>query len=535
LETAELSPQRRFRMPTLQRAAGVPAFGNAPSRTWSAGVLVAVTFGLFAAVWLAVLDATSRVAPVDNIEQLVWSRSLQWGYYKHPPLPTVIARLATAAFGATPWTTYLLGAATTLAAMAIFWRLLRHLRGVRYANIGVLAALCITFYNDRLYYYNHNIVLLLLVTAAAALCWRAFEQRRLRWWLALGAVLGLGALTKYQIAVTVVSLACFWLSQRAWRDPVHRLGILLAALVALVLFAPHVLWLRTHDFGPIRYALGSSLGVDLGPGARTLNAVGWLADALLNRSAPALLLLWLALRSARRLSAFASPDAPRAGAQAAPSSRALLVCWGVVPLAFTALVGIAFGAELQLQWGTPFLLFIVPCVMELRPVAFWNRASQQAAWRAFGAIQLLLVAINVATSPIGLRSLEDTHWRTFSAEQLMARIAPEARAQLGGPIAVVTGSIGEAGALALLLPDHPLVLVDDRYDRSPWVSRDVVAACGALQVIHSKLPVAHAAPVGAPFKDLYWRVLPPQRDGSECDGSLQAGRATGRGMRVSGP
>jgi 4-amino-4-deoxy-L-arabinose transferase-like glycosyltransferase len=526
LETADLTRTGRFRAWPLPRAAMLPR---------SAGAVVALTFALFAAAWLLVLDATSLVAPVDNIEQLVWARSLEWGYYKHPPLPTFIARLAAGAFGATAWTTYLLGAATTLGAMAIFWRLLRRVRGVRYANIGVLAALCVTFYNDRLYYYNHNIVLLLLVTAAAALCWRAFEERRLRWWVALGVVLGLGALTKYQIAVTVVSLACFWLSQRAWRDPVHRLGILLAALVALVLFTPHLLWLPGHDFGPVDYALGSSLGLDLGPGARTLNTLQWLADALLNRCAPALLLLWLALRSGQRLSAFVAPEAQHTTAESAPSARALLLCWGVVPLAFTSLVALVFGAELQLQWGTPFLLFVVPCVMELRPAGCWNRASQRATWRAFAVIQLLLVSINIATSPIGSRTLVDTHWRTFSATGLMARIAPEARAQLGGPIAVVAGSVAEAGALALALPERPLVLVDDRYDRSPWIGRDLVAACGALQLIHSTRAVAQAAPVGGAFMNLYWRVIRPQRDAPACDGSLEAGLTPAGGWRVSGP
>lgn len=526
METVELARTGRLRMWTPLAVR---------TRTWPAGALVALTFALFAAAWLLVLNATSRVAPVDNIEQLVWARSLEWGYYKHPPLPTFIARLATAVFGATPWTTYLLGAATTLAAMAVFWRLLRHLRGVRYANIGVLAALCITFYNDRLYYYNHNIVLLLLVTLAAALCWRAFEQRRLRWWAALGLVLGLGALTKYQIAVTVVSVLCFWITQRGWRDPVHRAGLLLAGLVALVLFTPHLLWLPAHGFGPIQYALGSSLGVDLGPGARLLNALQWVADALLNRCAPALLLLWFVLRSARRLSAFVAPEAHHEETGPAAASRALLLCWGVVPLAFTALVGVAFGAELQLQWGTPFLLFIVPCAMELRPEASWNRASQHATWRAFGIVQALLLAINIATSPIGLRSVEDTHWRTFSANGLMARIAPEARAQLGGPIAVVAGSIGEAGALALALPERPLVLVDDRYDRSPWISRELVAACGALELIHSEGPVPQAEPVGGHFKYLYWRVIPASADAPACDGFLEAGRTGPGGVRLSGP
>ncbi|NMM79153.1 hypothetical protein B2J89_21170, partial [Acidovorax sp. SRB_24] len=43
---------------------------------------------LFAGVWLWHLSSVALSPPADNIEQLTWMRSLQWGYYKHPPLPT---------------------------------------------------------------------------------------------------------------------------------------------------------------------------------------------------------------------------------------------------------------------------------------------------------------------------------------------------------------------------------------------------------------------------------------------------------------
>ena len=40
----------------------------------------AVVCGLvFAALWLSLLGATSLTPPIDNIEQLTWVRSLEWG------------------------------------------------------------------------------------------------------------------------------------------------------------------------------------------------------------------------------------------------------------------------------------------------------------------------------------------------------------------------------------------------------------------------------------------------------------------------
>jgi hypothetical protein len=318
--------------------------------------------------------------------------------------------------------------------------------------------------------------------------------------------MGLGALTKYQVAETALSLLLFWVLHRGWRDPLHRLGALLALLIALVIFTPHLLWLPTHDFGPITYAMTSSLGVDLSPAQRSVNALTWLVDQVLNRCAPAWLLLAIVAWRARRSGVPAQPRS-EADARRLRSARWLVWSWGLVPLFFIPVLGIFSGAELQLQWGTSFLLFVVPCVMELAAPAFWDEASQRVAWWTFAGLQLLLLAINIVTSPIGAHT--DNHWRTFSAARLEALVAPEARRALGGPIRVVIGNTGEAGALALRLPEQPLVLIDGRYDRSPWVSRQLVADCGALQLLNARMPPPGFHPVGEPFGYMTWRVLPP--------------------------
>ena len=469
-----------------------------------------VTLGLlmFAAVWLAHLSRTSLSPPTDNIEQLTWVHSLEWGYYKHPPLPTWLFWVPVRLFGASAWTSYAAGAACTLASVGLLWRLLSQLRGMRYATLALLAVLCITYYNGRLYYYNHNTVLMLFATASASLCWTAFKTGRLRWWATLGVALGLGALAKYQIAVTITSVLVFWLWQRGWRDARHRLGLLLAALIALLMFVPHLEWLRSHDFGPIRYAMQTSLGVHLGALARWADAAHWLVDQLLNRALPAWLLLAAArYGSLRSAPPTASTSTPRTVDDA---SRALLLSWGVVPLLFMPLVGVAAGADLQLHWGTPFLLFAVPAAMELLGAHVrWSHVMPSPTAKAFAVIQALLLLLSHLTSPRGPEVLRDHGWRTFDASALAARLEPLAHEALaGGTICVVSGPAEPAGALALRLADHPLVLIDGRYDRSPWVSADRVHRCGMLELQQgTALPGGRS--VGSAFPGLSWRVLPP--------------------------
>ena len=149
----------------------------------------------FAAPWLWLLERSTLAPPTDNIEQLTWVRSLEWGYYKHPPLPTWLLWPFVQALGWSAWTTYVLGALCTLGGFFIYWRMLRGMRGGAYALVALLAGLCVTFYNGRLHFYNHEIPLITFVAGAAAACWRAWQTRKIVWWVALGLCLGLGALS----------------------------------------------------------------------------------------------------------------------------------------------------------------------------------------------------------------------------------------------------------------------------------------------------------------------------------------------------
>ena len=143
------------------------------------GWRIAAGMAVFALAWLTLLDGAALAPPTDNIEQLTWVRSLEWGYYKHPPLPTWLLWPAVQLLGWSAWTSYIVGALCTLGAFALLWRWLRDMRGSGYARAALLAGLCITFYNGRLHFYNHEIVLIPLAVGCAAACWKAWTTRRI--------------------------------------------------------------------------------------------------------------------------------------------------------------------------------------------------------------------------------------------------------------------------------------------------------------------------------------------------------------------
>ncbi|MCE1250683.1 MAG: glycosyltransferase family 39 protein [Comamonadaceae bacterium] len=465
------------------------------------GTGVLLLLALYGLVWALLYAFTTLSPPVDNVEQLVWLHSMEWGYYKHPPLPTWIVGALAQAFPPGAALTYTLGAVITTASMALLWRLLHQLRGPRYATLGLLAALSISLYCGRIYYYNHNVVLLLWVVLAADLSWRVAQRPRLRTWAALGLVTGLGMLTKYQFVLALAVIGLWWLHLQGWRQPVHRRGAWLAAAVALLVFAPHGYWLFTHDWLPLAYARESALGYDLRGSQRLWHALQFALDWLFNRSLPAWLLLGSAWWWARRqpLPAAAAP-LPDDGA------RRFLLLWGFVPLLLMMAMALFGGSKLHLHWGTAFMLWTVPAVMECARRAPWAELrTVRAAWFAFALVQALVMVQAWMASPQGPRGYKADHTDFFPSERVAAQIALQAPAVLGGPVEIVSGSQELASVLALRLPSHPRVLVDGQLRYSPWIAPAELRQRRAIEVFHApaQLPAgAHLVGHG-----IAWRPL----------------------------
>ena len=477
---------------------------GASDRRAATGVTAALV--LFTGMWLALLALAERTPPIDNVEQWVWSFALTWGYYKHPPLPTWIAAGTQAVLGRTPLVIDLLGALCAATSFFMFWHLLRRLRGSAFATLALLAVLCLTYSTLRLHYFNHNTVLMPLAAATVLLLWQA-TVRPWRWsWAAMGLFIGLGMLAKYQIVLVAACVGLWWMRIGGWRHREHRIGALWCALTAAMVFLPHLKWLLASDWAPLAYARQSSLDAGLPWSARPVHALHWLLDWFGNRLLPAWLLLALtawALAGQRNSSGASVSRCDAATAPPAWMARQFLCLWGFGPPLLMVALCLATGMRLQFKWSTSFALWTVPAVMACLPI--WDRVVRvrrlpPATWIGFAAIQLLLAAwLAVSAYRDDQAALPATTlgWsrRDFASA---ARLVDEhARTTLGGPVQILSGPYGVAGAMAQHLPGPPLVLIDGDLARSPWVSVD--------QLRHAR--VVHVAPA-CQLPDGAFRIMP---------------------------
>lgn len=433
--------------------------------------------------WTALLTSVALSLPMDNIEQWVWSHSLEWGYYKHPPLPTWLLSLVLQMTGPSGFTSVMLGAICTLGAVLIFTNLIRQIQGPQNAFIALLAGLCITFYNGRLYYYNHNVLLMLWVALSAQCLWSIVKTGQLRWWIGLGITAGLGMLSKYQYLLVLLPTAWLIWKLEPWKDRRQLQGFTSSILIAIMIFMPHLMWLLHQDarFSPIGYALQTSglTFLHIGYVTRRIHSGIWLIDLLFNRCLPAILLLLWFKRKSLPIGPVNQDDQPPAKV----SGNDFLWWWGVLPPLSITVLGLVLGMDLQLQWGTAFAIWLIPVFMQV--LRLQERLIEGPQLRSilgmFILIQGLLMLYSYESSAFGCCSKHNL-WRMFDSPQLVKELDQSVRASIGGKFTIIVGPTTVAGAVSMALPDHPKVLIDNNLKISPWIHPDELKKPGVIEL-----------------------------------------------------
>ena len=212
--------------------------------------------GIVVAIQVAVLTALSGRYGFhrDELYFLAAGKRLDWGYVDQPPLTPLIAWMFS--FGDSPVT---LRIAATLAGAAIVITvalIARELGGGRGAQ---LLAAAVTALSGLVLGVTHMLatatVDMLLWTVLTFLVVRLLRSGDDRWWLAIGATVGVAMTNKWLVPLLVIALGCSVLAvgpRRILRSWWLVGGAALAALIC----APIMVWQGAHDFPLLTVARG---------------------------------------------------------------------------------------------------------------------------------------------------------------------------------------------------------------------------------------------------------------------------------------
>jgi len=401
-------------------------------------------FGIAVAVALLHLLTNTRYGiHRDELQVLSDAMHLDWGFVAYPPLDPFLARIGLSIFGLSLVGLRLFAVIAQALVIVISGLMAYELGGGRLAQITTSLAVALSglalFEGTEFQYTTYDYLWWVLI---AYFVIRVLKTEDPRWWLPIGAVIGMGLQTKY----TIVFFTCGILggmlltgARRFFTSGWFWGGVGLALLI----FLPNLLWQVRHDFISLHFLRHIHVR-DVGEG----RANGFLLDQFrictIFFAAP----LWIGglicyLRSGR---------------------YRMLAWMYLIPL---ALFIIGKGRGYYLGAAYPMLIAMGAVAGErwLSSLSFiWRRILEGVFFTGLAAYGVLMIAVVVPLATSGplmnfalkangdLR--EEIGWDDLVKNVAFIRdsLPPEQQASLG----VIVGNYGEQGAIEILGPAYRL-------------------------------------------------------------------------------
>jgi dolichol-phosphate mannosyltransferase len=375
---------------------GAAFFVFAPPRSANDRALALRLGCLGAAAYLLAL----RIAYAGAVELLpeeayYWSyaQHLDLSYLDHPPLVAWLISVGTALFGHSEWGVRIGAIACSLATIGFSAALTARWLGktAAAASIALVAALPFSFTSGVL--MTPDAPLAAAWAGGLYFLWLALVESRPRAWWGVAVCLGLGMLAKYTIALLGVGAFAFMLADRRARAQLARPEPYLAALVALALFAPVLVWNYRNDWASFAFQSQRRLAETPEFGLHRL------AGGVIVLLGPAVVAALVALsrRDTRR-----ALDANAPADEAARRWR-FAGLTALAPLAVFVAFSVAHVPKLN--WTGPLWLSLLPAasaVFALAPGARGGGAVRIAAWLAAPSLWLALLGYGALLHSLAL-------------------------------------------------------------------------------------------------------------------------------------
>jgi 4-amino-4-deoxy-L-arabinose transferase-like glycosyltransferase len=399
------------------------------------------------AVWLLVGLAVlqwvvgSRI-PLDPDESYYWewSRRLALGYYDHPPAIACLIRAGTTIFGPTPLGVRFVPILANLGGGLMILLTARRLGGARAArdaallvlSLPILAAWPILATPDCPLFLANGLALYAAVRALEA---SPRSRPALGWWLASGAALGLGLVSKL-LAVLLpfgILLALLWRPdlRRRLAEPGPYLACLLAALIVV----PTALVNRS---APLAFQLHHGFGGSRGsPLLRELDFIGGQVGI-----AGGVLFVLLAIAVARSLRRSAEPP------------RFVLAVVALTTLAVFAVSSLRHRVEAN--WPLPAYIPAVVLLASAPGGRHWRRWVRAGIALGGGLVTLAYLQMVTPVLPFHEEVIRRGHGWDHLAQRVSIVRGSTSPAS-GGRTWLAGNTYQDASKLAFQLPDHPRV------------------------------------------------------------------------------
>jgi len=379
----------------------------------------------------------------DEWQFLSDARHLDWGFVAYPPLTAAVERLSLAVFGLNMVGLRLASVLAQAMAIVVTGLMARELGGRRLAQVTAAVTVALSplplFEGTEFQYTTFDYLWWVLI---AFFTIRLLRTGDARWWVAIGAAIGMGLETKYAISFFVAALLAgllFSSARRYFLNPWFYGGVAVALMISL----PNLVWLARHNF--ISYTFLQYIHArDVGQG----RSDGFLLDQI-----------------KVCINVFAVPIVIAGLVAFLRSPRYRMV--GVMFLTAVALFYFAKGRGYYTAGAYPMVLAMGAVAGEgwLARLSAWPRRSLEIVYFAgLASIGAYAIAIVVPVASSGsLRDFalahngdlrEEIGWEQMT--KTVAAIRDSLPADQRASVGITDGNYGEHGAIELLGPAYGL-------------------------------------------------------------------------------
>jgi hypothetical protein len=433
-----------------------------------------IAAGTQAALW-ALLPAVFYAGPPGNLPAVLsLGHEFQLGTDLGPPLAFWLAELVFRMTGRSLLAIYVLSQICVVVTYWAVFQLGRAIVGAQQAAIAVLLMVGISTFTVATPEFGPVILAMPLWGLTLLHYWRAVEERRPRYGLALAVDVGLILLTTYAGLVLVGLLVLFSCANARARVMLRSQVLWPAGIVAVLLMIPHLYWAVTV-YDPFLPMLGRLRAPDSVAG----NFTAWLRQlaVLLGVHAGLIVLIGIVI------------GFPWARDEPAPVivrrpveafARQFVFFFAIMPALLASVAGVVLGSPGPIGGTAPLVVLsgLAVVIAAGDAIALSHQRGVIATW--FG---LLLVPPALAVAALFTLPWLGIDLAVNQPAYEMARFFADSFARrIGKELTIVTGDARTAALIELGAASRPSLFLLATPKRTPWVSMSDIRAKGAIVV-----------------------------------------------------
>lgn len=379
-------------------------------RVLSTSRRVLVVLGLISIARLAV---AALYPPLDDEAYYwTWARHLAWGYPDHPPMIAYVVRATTALAGDTALGIRLGPTLLALGTSMLLGDLVRRMFNLAAGAAAAIWSQLIPVLSLSAVFAAPDAPLGLFWFLTLWCFWLALTSGRILAWLGTGLALGLALMSKLPAIFLAVALPAFLLTSPVHRRWLRRPESYLAAMAALVVVLPLIVWNTQHHWVLVRKSSNPAPWTELGSWG--LNLFSYTVAQLGYYGPVALVLLLLALATA-------------VGRARRGDPRFALAAWAGIPIIAMTWFGSLQGISKPHWAGPGYLVALIPAA------ALWTELRDRRIWRVVVRVAVSVnILIIVALHAFPLRPTPSLAGELWGWDQVAARLEADLHATPSG-------------------------------------------------------------------------------------------------------